>query len=70
MSNSNATANASTGGIGFFSLLTIVLVVLKAMGYINWSWWLVFSPMLIGFGIGLLFMLIFFAIILTVAVAK
>jgi hypothetical protein len=26
-------------------LLTIVLVVLKALGYVTFSWWLVFLPM-------------------------
>ena len=26
------------------TLLTITFVVLKALGYLNWSWWLVFSP--------------------------
>ncbi|MFV0551043.1 MAG: hypothetical protein ACK5L6_03850 [Anaerorhabdus sp.] len=34
-----------SGGIGFFSLLTIVFIALKLMGYINWSWWLVLSPL-------------------------
>ncbi len=31
-------------GIGA-TLLTITFVVLKAMHYIDWSWWLVFSPL-------------------------
>ena len=32
-------------------LLTITLVVLKALGYLNWSWWWVFSPLWIPFAI-------------------
>lgn len=28
------------------SLATILLVVLKAAEFIDWSWWLVFSPVL------------------------
>jgi hypothetical protein len=35
--------------IGFLGLLTIVLVILKATGYIDWSWWLVFVPVMIPY---------------------
>lgn len=31
-------------GIGFFGLLGIVFIVLKLIGYIDWSWWIVLSP--------------------------
>lgn len=31
-------------GIGFADVLTIVFVVLKLVGVINWSWWWVLSP--------------------------
>ena len=34
----------SSGGIGFFGLLTIVFIVLKLTKVINWSWWWVLSP--------------------------
>lgn len=36
----------STGsrGIGFTGLLTIVFIVLKLLGKIDWSWWWVVSP--------------------------
>lgn len=37
--------NASSGGIGFFGLLTLVFVVLKLIGYISWSWWWVTAPL-------------------------
>ena len=39
---------SSQPAIGFVGLLTIVLVVLKALGYITWSWWWVFSPLWIS----------------------
>ena len=42
---------SSGPAIGFIGLLTIVLVVLKALGYITWSWWIVFLPMFASFGI-------------------
>jgi hypothetical protein len=32
------------GGVGFVGLLTIVLIALKLMGYISWSWAWVFFP--------------------------
>lgn len=27
--------------MNFYSLLTLMLVAFKVLGYINWSWWLV-----------------------------
>ena len=35
-------------GGGFLGTLTIVFVILKALGYLDWSWWWVFSPVLIA----------------------
>ena len=32
------------GGIGFLGLLMIALIVLKLIGTIDWSWWLILSP--------------------------
>lgn len=37
--------NSSSSGVGFFGVLTIVFVVLKLVGVINWSWILVLSPL-------------------------
>lgn len=34
----------SGGGLGFISLLTLLFIGLKLTGFIDWSWWLVFSP--------------------------
>lgn len=40
--NTNVTSSSSS--IGFFSLLTIVFIVLKLCGIITWSWWWILSP--------------------------
>jgi len=54
------TSSSSSGGIGFCGLLTVLFIGLKLTGYIDWSWWWVWSPMLIGFGIGLTILLVCF----------
>lgn len=49
MSNKSSNNNTTvSGGIGFSGLLTIVFIVLKLCGVINWSWIWVFSPMWIS----------------------
>ncbi|MDI6495483.1 hypothetical protein [Leuconostoc lactis] len=35
--------------LGLLSILTILFILLKVVGLISWSWWLVFLPMAIGF---------------------
>jgi hypothetical protein len=37
--------------MGFLEVLTIVFVVLKLMGVISWSWWLVLLPEIIAVAI-------------------
>ena len=56
MANSNV--SSSSGGIGFFGLLGIVFIVLKLTGYINWSWWIVLSPIWGSILVGLLIFLV------------
>jgi len=34
--------------IGIVTALTVTFVILKALGYLNWSWWLVFAPVWIA----------------------
>ena len=34
----------SSSGIGFVGLLQIVFIVLKLAHVIDWSWWIVFTP--------------------------
>ena len=45
MNNKN---NASSGGLGLASVLTIVFVVLKLVGVIDWKWIWVLCPLWIG----------------------
>lgn len=33
--------------MGFGGLLTIIFVIFKILGYLDWSWWLVFLPYII-----------------------
>lgn len=44
--------------IGFTGILTIIFVIFKILGYIDWSWWWVFSPIWISYIIVLLIILI------------
>lgn len=34
--------------------LTVLLVLLKVVGVVAWSWWLVFTPLLVMLGLALL----------------
>lgn len=56
--------NINKGGIGIFSLLTIIFVVLKAFGIINFTWFQCFIPLIIGASLSVI--LIIIAIILIV----
>lgn len=47
MSNKNNTTTVK-GGISFGGLLTIVFIVLKLLGVIEWSWVWVLSPLWIS----------------------
>ena len=38
------TVKTSSGGIGFFGLLTILFIALKLTNYVDWSWWWVLAP--------------------------
>ena len=40
----SSSSSSSSGGIGFFGLLTILFVGLKLTGLINWSWLWVLAP--------------------------
>ena len=40
--------------IGLCDLIFIILLILKLIGVISISWWWVFSPLIIGFAIGVI----------------
>jgi hypothetical protein len=44
-------SSSASSGIGFFGLLTIVLVVAKLWDRIDWSWWWVFAPLFVPLAI-------------------
>lgn len=33
--------------MGILSVLTIIFVIAKLLGFVAWSWWIVFAPFLI-----------------------
>ncbi len=58
---SDKSSSSSSGGIGFVGLLTILFIGLKLTHFIDWSWWWVWSPVLIVGGI-LLFIILSIAV--------
>lgn len=62
MSKSNVSSNSSSG-VGFSGLLTIVFIVLKLTGHINWSWIWVLAPLWGGIVLVILMVLILFPLI-------
>lgn len=40
--------------MGITTVLTIIFIVLKLVGVIHWSWWLVLLPTLIALGINII----------------
>lgn len=62
---SNA-SSASSSGIGFTGLLTLLFIALKLLGKIDWSWWWVLSPTLILLAIAFLILIV----VLTIYVIK
>ncbi len=56
------------GGIGLAGLLTVVFVIFKLLGKLDWSWWWVFSPIWISWGIvlAILFVVGILALLLAV----
>lgn len=51
-------------GVGFLGLLTLLFIGLKLAEFINWSWWLVLSPILIPTGV----IVLIIAVIVIIAV--
>lgn len=58
--NVSSSSSSSSGGIGFLGLLQVAFIVLKVIGFLNWSWIWVFSPFWIGIpAVILLYIVIF-----------
>lgn len=58
-------STASSGGIGFAGLLTIVFITLKLCHVISWPWLWVLAPLWISLAValGLIVILLVFAVI-------
>lgn len=56
---------SSGGGIGIVTILTLIFLVLKLTGNIDWSWWWIFSPIWIT---AVLFLI--FGIIMAIIIKK
>lgn len=39
-----ASPKSASSGLGLTSVLLVIFIVLKALKFIDWSWWWVFSP--------------------------
>ena len=57
-------------GFGFIGTLTLVFVIFKILGYIDWSWIWVFSPILITTLAVLLVVLLIIFIIFIIALIQ
>jgi phosphoglycerol transferase MdoB-like AlkP superfamily enzyme len=42
----------------FLSMLTVLFIGLKLTGFIDWSWWLVLSPILLPIGLVLIVLVV------------
>lgn len=65
MSNEHRTT-ISFGNIGLSTILTLVFLVLKLCGVIDWAWIFVFLPMIISVGLTIIIALIVFVFTLIV----
>lgn len=43
---------------GLAAFLTALFAVLKIMGIVSWSWWIVFLPLILVYGLGAIILVI------------
>lgn len=48
-----STSSSSSGGIGLAGILTIIFALAKIFGVVHWSWFWVFSPIIISVSLSL-----------------
>jgi len=60
--------NINRGGLSIFSILTIIFVLLKAFGVINFTWFQCFIPLIIG--ISLTIILLIVAVIIAIFIDR
>lgn len=54
-------------GASLSTILTVIFVIAKLFGVINWSWWLVFLPTIISVGLSIVALLIMLIIAIIAA---
>ncbi len=52
------TNNVSLDFNGLAVFLTVLFAILKILGVISWSWWIVFLPLIAVYGLGAVVLLI------------
>jgi len=57
-----STSIETSGGIGFFGLLTILFIGLKLTDTIDWSWWWVLAPLWMPFALVLVILVLALAL--------
>ena len=57
----NEKRNAAQGGIGFWGLLQLALIILKLCNVIMWSWWAVLAPVIAGTGLAVIALIVIVA---------
>ena len=68
MDNSNNNrSSAAGGGLGILRVVEIVFIILKLLGIINWSWWIVLIPLWIDLGVSLLIILVIIIVAIIMA---
>ena len=55
--------NSGSSGLGLSSVLTVIFIVLKLIGVINWSWIWVLSPLLIDLAVTIIFVIIWIFVV-------
>lgn len=68
--SSGGGSSAAGGGIGFAGALAITFIVLKLTGVIGWPWLWVLAPVWVSVLAGLLGLLVFLILVLTIARAE
>jgi ABC-type antimicrobial peptide transport system permease subunit len=46
--------------VNFLNLLTIIFIIAKLTGYIEWSWFLVLLPTIFSVGVSFIFLFVMF----------
>ena len=50
--------NNTRSGIGLLDVILVVNIILKLIGVINWSWWVVLWPLWVSIAIIIIFIII------------